>query len=368
MAGLWETDNVSISPLANAQYPAFGTNEWQFIFVRNNLASDGDVHIDLAVDASGTGTTANNTGSAPIVAEVLNATTAQLDELKARRGERAKTRGVFRFHTEDLGERHWELHPVTELLAWDGSGFAPGNDYRSNIDFVADGTSHTATQLAGIFDGSQTMTATVMADDDHVIFDYPSPSINYVQYEGVAESGLLNDSVSPYFWFRPDLVPSATVRCRIVTNTLAATAASNLLSSQSITVNAMTRTDMLSVSNAIAALSANQSLTFQRPVELITLSVLGTGTVVTLPVIRDVQVTNITPTTATVLWTTDVASDSRLIYGLSPSALTNVVSLADNATFHSMTLSGLQIDATYYFHVLSSSAAGTTTDDNNDEH
>src|SRR5205823_7479634 len=136
----------------------------QFIFVRNGLASDAAIHVDMAVDASGTGTNGNNTGSAPIVAEIVNATSAQLDELKGRRGERAKTKGIFRFHTEHLGERHFELHPMTELLTWDGNSYVLSNDYRSNIDFVADGTTHTATQLAGMFDGSQTMTATVMPD------------------------------------------------------------------------------------------------------------------------------------------------------------------------------------------------------------
>jgi hypothetical protein len=93
-----------------------------------------------------------------------------------RRGERAKTRGIFRFHTEHLGERHYELHPMTELVTWDGSSFVASNDYRSNIDLVVDSTTHTVTQLTGVFDGSQKMTATVTADNNRVIFNYPSLS------------------------------------------------------------------------------------------------------------------------------------------------------------------------------------------------
>src|SRR5207249_6554831 len=65
MAGLWEADSIQISPLANAQYPQFGTNNWQFIFPHSSISSDGDIHIDMAVDASGTGSTGNNTGESP---------------------------------------------------------------------------------------------------------------------------------------------------------------------------------------------------------------------------------------------------------------------------------------------------------------
>src|SRR5213078_2692448 len=100
--------------------------------------------------------------------------------------------------------------------------------YRSNIDFVDDGTNHANSTLINLLDGSETMTAQVMADNTNVVFTYPSPSVNYVQYDGVALSGLLSDSVSSYFWFRPNLVPSATVRCRLLTNTAAASAATGL--------------------------------------------------------------------------------------------------------------------------------------------
>jgi len=270
MAGLWEADSVQISALANAQYPQF-TNDWQFIFPHSSISADGDIHIDLAVSSSGSGSTNNNTGESPIIAEVVNATSAQLNSLLTLKGTQAKPRGIFRFYTEHNVERHFELHPVTEISTWNGSAFVLSKFYRTNIMSVADGTNHATSTLTNLLNGSQTVTATVAGDNVKVVFTYPSPSVNYVQYEGVTVSGFTNDGVSPYFLFRPNLVPQATVRCRIVTNTVAAALAGNLVSNQAVTVNALTRTDMLAVSNRIAALAANQSSAFARPIELITL-------------------------------------------------------------------------------------------------
>src|SRR5207245_908721 len=119
---------------------------------------------------------------------------------------------------------------MTELFLWNGSAFVLDTNYRTNILFVADGTTHATSTLTSLFDGSETVTAQVQANNTNVVFTYPSPSVNYVQYDGTALSGLLNDPVSYFFWFRPNLV---------------------------------------------AAVSANQSNTFARPVELITLSLTG---------------------------------------------------------------------------------------------
>ena len=368
MAGLWEADSIQISPLADAQYPQFGTSLWQYPYVHNNISGDGDIHIDMAIDSSGTGTNGNNTGNSPIVAEVVNASTAQLNAMKLKRGGQYKTRGIFRFYTEHSAERHFELHPMTELFAWNGSSFVLSNDYRPNINFVANGTTHPTNSLQNVFNGSDSVTATVMADNNRIVFTYPAPSDNYVQYDGVALSTQLTDSVSSYFLFRPDLVPSVTVRCRIITNTSAATAAAALAVNQIITVNALARTDMLVVSNQIAGLTANQSTTFTRPVELITLSITGTGTAVVLPAISNIQVTNITLNTATVQWATDVSSDSTVFYGSSPSGVTNVTSVAGNVTNHSVGLTGLLSGTAYYFDVASTGASGSTTDDNQEAH
>jgi hypothetical protein len=98
-----------------------------------------------------------------------------------------------------------------------------------------------------------------------------------VQYDGVTASDLAIDALSPCFLFRPSLVPQAIVKCRVVTNTVAAATAVNLFSNQSLTVNVLTRTDMLAVSNQIAALNAGQTSTFPRPVEFIVLSITNLG-------------------------------------------------------------------------------------------
>lgn len=373
MAGLWEADSVQISSLVTNQYPALGTNTWEYIFPNNNIAGDGDIHVNMAIDASGTGKNGGNTGNSPIVAEVVNVTSAQLTHLKDASVVHSKTRGIFRFYTEHSNERHYELHPMTELLTWNTntSTFVLDTNYRPNVTNVAHGASHPNSTLIGVFDGSDTITTTVLADNNRVTINSPAPSPNYVQYDGVTLSAQTNDSVSSYFWFRPylltNLVPNITVRCRIVTNTLAATAAAGLFSNQTLTINALTRTDMLVVSNRVAALGASQSDAFARPIELVTLWITNTGAA-TVPIISNVQATNVTGTAATILWTTDVASDSRVIYGLDPLNVTNVVSVGGSVTSHSVTLTGLVASTVYYFDVSSASAAGSSTDDNGEQH
>src|ERR1041384_1688250 len=72
MASLWEADSVQISSVVTNQYPAFGTNTWEYIVPHNSSAADGDLHIDMAIDSSGTGANGNNVGNSPVVAEIVN--------------------------------------------------------------------------------------------------------------------------------------------------------------------------------------------------------------------------------------------------------------------------------------------------------
>jgi hypothetical protein len=52
----------------------------------------------MAVDSSGDGSTNNNSGASPIVAEIINASQSQLNQLtNLPTGSRAKMRGIFRF-------------------------------------------------------------------------------------------------------------------------------------------------------------------------------------------------------------------------------------------------------------------------------
>ncbi len=276
MAGLWETDSIALTPLANSQYPAYSSN-WQFIFPHTSVSGDGDIHSDMAVDSSGTGKAGNNSGASPIVTEVINATSAQLTALNTRSGRQQIFRGIFRFYTEHASERHFELHPVTELLAYNGSSFVPDLDYHSNIYADPNGTTHSDSTLLGLFNGAQKVTATIGSDNNQVAFTFASPSVNYAQFNGVALSAVQNDGVSQYFLFQPSISPTTTVRCRLVANTAAATAAAGLSANQSLTVNVLTRTDMGAVASQISPLTAGQSKTFPRPIELIVLGVLNVG-------------------------------------------------------------------------------------------
>ena len=270
MAGLWETDCIAISPLTDSQYPVYSTS-WQYIFPHTSISADGDIHTDMATDSSGTGSNGNNTGESPIICEVINATSTQLGHLDSLTGAAGIFRGIFRFYTEHPGERHFELHPVVEFDTWNGASFVADTDYHPNIASVPDGTTHTTTTLTGLIDGSETMTATIESDGAHVDFVFPSPSVNYVQYDGTIISGVTTDSTSSYFLLQPSLVPTATLRCRLVANSAAATAAAGLVANQTVTVNALTRTDMASVGSQIAGMTAGQSKTFGRPVEFILL-------------------------------------------------------------------------------------------------
>ena len=272
MATLWETDTLAISGLADAQYPQF-TGQWDFIFPHTSISADGDIHTDMALDATGTGQAGNNTGESPIICEVINASSTQLNHLKALNSTQATFHGIFRLYTEHANERHFELHPATQLAKWNGSTFVSDTDYRANIASVSDGATHAASTYVNLLNGSITMTATVASDNVNVTFTYPSPSVNYVQYDGTALSGVQTDSVSQYFLFQPSVVPAATVRCRLVSNTASATIASPLVAGQTLTVNALNRTDMAAVSSLIASMGPGQSATFARPVEFILLGV-----------------------------------------------------------------------------------------------
>ncbi len=203
MATLWETDTVVISPLATAQYPQF-SGSWQYSFPNSNISADEDIHINMAVNSAGTGRTGNNLGtSSPIVGEVINATNSQLNYLAGISSGRYAPRGIFRFYTEHFDERHFEIHPLTQLLRWNGSAFVVDADYHANIAGVADGATHATSTYTSLLNGSQTVSATVASDNVNVTFTFPSPSVNYVQYNGTALSGLTSDAVSSYFLFQP---------------------------------------------------------------------------------------------------------------------------------------------------------------------
>ena len=75
------------------------------------------------------------------------------------------------------------------------------------------------------------------------------------------------------------------------------------------------------------------------------------------PIISSITATPET-TSATITWTTDVASTSRVDYGTSPSSLNLNVADSTLVTSHSLTLSGLAAGTTYYFRVTSADSTG----------
>jgi beta-lactamase superfamily II metal-dependent hydrolase len=80
----------------------------------------------------------------------------------------------------------------------------------------------------------------------------------------------------------------------------------------------------------------------------------------TPPVISGVQETSITTDSAVIEWTTDEDSDSVVEYGTSSGNYTDSESDASMVTAHSISLSGLSPDTTYYYVVKSTDAAQNT--------
>jgi hypothetical protein len=85
------------------------------------------------------------------------------------------------------------------------------------------------------------------------------------------------------------------------------------------------------------------------------------------PVIEDVAVTSITGTTAVVTWTTNEAADSRVFFRKNGGELYQLAERSDLVTEHSVSLTGLEPDTTYEFHVSSTDAAGKTGNMSTDE-
>lgn len=80
----------------------------------------------------------------------------------------------------------------------------------------------------------------------------------------------------------------------------------------------------------------------------------------TAPTISEVAITNITATSATVIWSTTENSTSVVNYGLTNSYGSNA-SGASNVTSHSVSLSGLSPNTEYHYRVSSADAANNAT-------
>jgi len=77
------------------------------------------------------------------------------------------------------------------------------------------------------------------------------------------------------------------------------------------------------------------------------------------PTITNVQSGSITSTSATITWTTDVSSDSKVNYGTTTSYGSQATD-ASSVTSHSMTLTGLTPNTTYHYQCVSANTYGST--------
>jgi PKD repeat protein len=285
MAGCWEVDSVQISALVSSNYPAF-TNNWEYMQPSTGSTStDGDEHLNMAVSPSGTGATGNNGGTeSPLVAEIINAA----GSLLPLGNTHAKSRGIFRYYHEHAGEVKYEIHPITERDTWNGSAFVFANDYHNTIRPVMDGTNKALSTYTDIVQGNnQTVTVAVSNDNVHVMITFPTAAgadtVNYLQYDGQVVQTLTSDSISPFITFHATSCPKGSIsgarvmRCRIITNTVAATVAASLGSNQTVTVNVLNRVDMLGISNVVASLGAGQSTSIVQPLEWITCGLTNVG-------------------------------------------------------------------------------------------
>jgi PKD repeat protein len=292
MAGYWEVDSVQISPLANAQLilnaqPSCSTTgSWEYMQPSGSTASDGDEHINMALDASGTGANCDNlnNGDSEIVAEIVNASGSLLSSGNTH----AKARGIFRYYHEHASEIKYEIHPMTERDTWNGSAFVVANDYHNTIRPDTYGTGYALSTYQDMASGAnQQTTVAVLADNNRVVITYPTSAgvdtANYGQFDGQVVQTLTSDSTSPYITFHPTNSPAGAIsggrvmRCRLITNTVAYTVATALGSNQTVTVNLLNRVDMLGISNVVASLGAGSSVTITQPIEWITLGLTNVG-------------------------------------------------------------------------------------------
>ena len=91
---------------------------------------------------------------------------------------------------------------------------------------------------------------------------------------------------------------------------------------------------------------------------------LGVGLVLAQPEIRDVQVTDVTEKSATIVWATNEFGDSMVNYGTSAEELNASASDPILLTSHSVILTDLLPGTEYFFETQSTGPGGTSTDDN----
>lgn len=88
----------------------------------------------------------------------------------------------------------------------------------------------------------------------------------------------------------------------------------------------------------------------------------SSGPDTTPPVITNVASSSITTRSATITWSTDESSDSRVTYGITPGTYTRAASDPTDVTSHRIRLTGLSTDTTYYYVVNSTDQGGNSAE------
>lgn len=89
-----------------------------------------------------------------------------------------------------------------------------------------------------------------------------------------------------------------------------------------------------------------------------TFTTAGTSTDTTAPILTNILVSNLTPSGATITWTTNEGSDTQVEYGLTTSYGSSTTPNAAMVTSHSQALSSLTAITLYHYRVKSRDAAG----------
>jgi PGF-pre-PGF domain-containing protein len=85
-----------------------------------------------------------------------------------------------------------------------------------------------------------------------------------------------------------------------------------------------------------------------------------TTTDLTPPTLSSISSSSVTTSTATISWTSSESSDSQVIYGTTSNTYTLSSNDATSVTSHSISLSSLNDDTTYYYRVISNDSSGNT--------
>ncbi|MEI6296544.1 MAG: S8 family serine peptidase [bacterium] len=79
---------------------------------------------------------------------------------------------------------------------------------------------------------------------------------------------------------------------------------------------------------------------------------------ITPPLIQDIQVASTTATSTSIVWNTDLPSNSKVVYSTTSPAIFNTASSSALMIKHDLNLSGLSTSTTYYFYAESSDVYG----------